>query len=307
MNKIIHVSNPVAQLLIYFITIFSIANTSASVQLAATNTQLTIATAANFRATLNELLVEFKKQLSTGITINVISGSTGSLYQQIVSGAPFDVYFSADNKRPAYLIEKNLTNPTLIFPYARGEIILAVKPTAAQVAGFKCDDNHTAAETISNTRLLLNTSNKIVIANPRIAPYGHAASEFLKTIYPDLNSAHSLTIAKAKNVIHAQQLFENTNAPVAILSKAQAFANTKKTFISNSFIYCPIPTQLYSDIIQTAAIITHANSSIISIKTALALKDFIHTKTAEHIIFKNGYFPINNTVSLLKKSVTSSK
>ena len=71
--------------------------------LSAAAEEVRIAVATNFSVTLKEVVRKFSQD--TGHTAVIISGSTGKLYAQIKHGAPFDVFFSADVKRP-HLLEK---------------------------------------------------------------------------------------------------------------------------------------------------------------------------------------------------------
>ncbi|WP_440874596.1 molybdate ABC transporter substrate-binding protein [Thalassotalea sp. PLHSN55] len=127
---------------------------------AAKQDKLRIAVAANFAPVLEQLLPSFNKQ--TGIQTQVISGASGTLYQQIYHGAPFDVFLSADEKRAQQLELDQLIVSNSRATYAIGELAL-----------------------FSNTHKLLslaqlkNYQKKVAIANPAIAPYGKAAKEAL--------------------------------------------------------------------------------------------------------------------------------
>ena len=62
---------------------------------------ITIASAANFKSTLERLVTQFEKTTATQVTI--ITASSGVLYTQISHGAAFDVFLSADASRPTKL------------------------------------------------------------------------------------------------------------------------------------------------------------------------------------------------------------
>ena len=65
--------------------------------------QATVAAAANFAWPMGEVEALFE---AVGIhELTVVSGSTGQLYAQIVNGAPYDVFLSADRERPRRLAE----------------------------------------------------------------------------------------------------------------------------------------------------------------------------------------------------------
>ena len=62
-----------------------------------------VAVASNFRTPAESLVQVFEQQ--TGHSVVVTSGSTGTLYAQIVNGAPFDVLLAADAERPGLLVD----------------------------------------------------------------------------------------------------------------------------------------------------------------------------------------------------------
>jgi molybdate transport system substrate-binding protein len=83
-------------------------------------TDIKIAIVANFVSTIKELVHNFKKQ--TGNNVTLITGSTGRHYAQIKNGAPFDIFFAADTKRPKLLEDEGIAS--FRFTYAIGKIVL---------------------------------------------------------------------------------------------------------------------------------------------------------------------------------------
>jgi molybdate transport system substrate-binding protein len=120
---------------------------------------LRIAVAANFIQAAKELTADFEKQ--TGIKVEATFASSGSLYAQIVSGAPYDLFLSADEERPAKLNkEGNADKP---FVYARGRVVLwSARKNFCQAGPWQ--------QALADPGL-----RKIAIANPETAPYGTAA------------------------------------------------------------------------------------------------------------------------------------
>ena len=132
----------------------------------ATNTPppLTIAVASNFYAPLKKICTNFTQE--TGIQVRLSNGSTGNLRRQIQHGAPYDLFFSADSKRPIQLEKKKLTD--LRFSYAFGKLaVWSIKPDSITPDLNTLDINN------ANLRFL-------AIANPKVAPYGIAAKEVLQ-------------------------------------------------------------------------------------------------------------------------------
>ena len=73
--------------------------------------EMRIAVASNFFSTMKEIISEFELEnleSSKAIKIDIIPGSSGKHYAQIINGAPFDLFFSADQIRPKCLRKKEL-------------------------------------------------------------------------------------------------------------------------------------------------------------------------------------------------------
>lgn len=126
------------------------------------NQALVIAAAANVQFAIDEITEEFTRQ--TGIPCEIIISSSGKLTAQIMEGAPFDIFISADLTYPQRLYDGGLTaNPPLV--YARGRLVLW------SMSG-KIPDNLPA--------LIRPDLTHIAMANPAVAPYGKAAEEALR-------------------------------------------------------------------------------------------------------------------------------
>lgn len=64
---------------------------------------ITVAAAANMKYAVTDIAKEFSKD--TGIDVKIITGASGKLTQQIMSGAPYDAFLSADVEYPAKLVQ----------------------------------------------------------------------------------------------------------------------------------------------------------------------------------------------------------
>ena len=73
--------------------------------------EIRIAVASNFYPTMKAIVEEFELENFDSSKINkivLIPGSSGKHYAQIKNGAPFDIFFSADQVRPILLEEKGM-------------------------------------------------------------------------------------------------------------------------------------------------------------------------------------------------------
>ena len=129
-----------------------------------TNDKLTVAVAANVQFAMDSLALVFEQQ--NGVEINIITGSSGKLTAQIVQGAPFDVFLSADMKYPEEIYKKGiaLNKPRT---YAYGSLVLwTLKEDIDLYPGILQDQK----------------IKRIAVANPRTAPYGVSAIAYLKNL-----------------------------------------------------------------------------------------------------------------------------
>jgi molybdate transport system substrate-binding protein len=135
-----------------------------SISPASAQNKLHIAVAANFISPLKELIPSFEKQ--TGIRVEATYASTGQLYTQILNGAPYDLFLSADQEKPDLLWQAGQSEAP--FVYATGQVILWTnRKDLCQVKNWR--------EVVAVPGL-----KNFAIANPKTAPYGAAAMEALK-------------------------------------------------------------------------------------------------------------------------------
>lgn len=128
-----------------------------------------IAGAANLKFALEEIAAAFKED--TGREVNLVLGSSGNLYRQIVQGAPFRMFLSADEESVFKLADagKTVDRGEL---YAVGRIVILVPHGFPLKADGQLID---LAAALADGRL-----RKFAIANPEHAPYGKRAVEALK-------------------------------------------------------------------------------------------------------------------------------
>jgi molybdate transport system substrate-binding protein len=122
------------------------------------------AVAMNYLVAFNDVSLAFEKK--TGVKVEATFTSTGSLYAQIVNGAPYDLFLSADEERPALLHKDGLAEKP--FVYARGQCVL----WSARKGFCRAKDWREAIKA--------ETVKRIAIANPETAPYGTAAKTALR-------------------------------------------------------------------------------------------------------------------------------
>ena len=223
---------------------------------------ISIAAAADLRFAMNELTNEFTKA-NPDIKIDVIYGSSGNLYQQIVNRAPFDIFFSADVAYPKKLDSLKLTEskPKL---YAIGHLVLwSSTLDVTKGINFLCD----------------NSIKRIAIANPAVAPYGKRAVECLN--YYKLYDKILTKIVRGENVSQTAQFVLTGNADIGIIALSLALS---PEMMSNGK-YFIIDEKSYSKLEQSYVIIkkNEANNAI------LKFIQFVESEQARKIFDKFGF------------------
>ena len=184
---------------------------------------LHIAVASNFKAPLEQLLN--KAPFADEIEITLSAGASGVLYSQIIHGAPFDMFLSADAKRPALLKQQDLIIKESIHTYATGVLALW-QPE-------------------------LNSSNSyIAIANPRSSPYGEAAK-----YYNDRYLKTNLSFVLAHNITQAFQFVDSGNAGQGIVALASLKAAYQQHANDKYLAYTQLPNQQYPAITQQVVVL----------------------------------------------------
>ena len=134
---------------------------------AASDERVLAGVAANFMMPFEEVALAFEKE--SGIRVESVFTSTGKLYAQVKSGAPYDIFLAADEERPGLLFREGLSEEP--FVYARGEVVL-----------WSADRNLCSRYKDWEEAVRSNEVKKLAIANPETAPYGAAAVSALKAV-----------------------------------------------------------------------------------------------------------------------------
>jgi len=202
---------------------------------AAAGQELRVAAAADLQFAFQEVSARFQKE--TGHAVELTFGSSGNFFSQIQSGAPFDVFFSADVDYPTRLKEAGLGEPETLSRYATGKIVLWVR-------------KESPIEVSQGLQILVGARiRKISIANPEHAPYGRAAVAALRNerIYDQVRDK----LVFGENISQAAQFVESGNADIGILALSLALAPP----LRGEGRYYEIPISLYPAIDQGVVIL----------------------------------------------------
>ena len=237
----------------FFITTQSVAN------------EIRIAVASNFYPTMKEVVKQFEIEAfdsSKASKIVLIPGSSGKHYAQIINGAPFDLFFSADKIRPVLLEQQRISKNESRFTYALGKLALW-SPIKGLVD--------------SEGQILYDKDFRfLAIANPKIAPYGIATKETLVSmkLWQDMNEK----LVRGENIAQAFQFISSGNAELGFVS----FSQLMNLNFSVRGSFWEVPQSLYNPIEQQAVLLTDS-----SLGRDFML--FVQTDKALNIISKFGY------------------
>lgn len=222
--------------------------------------EIRVAAASNFARAMISLASDFEE--NSGHKVKLVFGSTGKHYAQIHNGAPFDVFFAADIKRPRLLEQQGIAIAGSRFTYAKGKLIL-----------WSPMPNYVDSE---GEVLRHGSFEHLAIANPNLAPYGRAAREVLKS--RGLWDVMKQKSVRGENIGQAFQFVSSGNAELGFV----AFSQVKNIDEPIEGSYWEVPQSLYTPIEQQAVLLTdnEAGRSFIS---------YIKSKPALKIISNHGY------------------
>jgi molybdate transport system substrate-binding protein len=202
--------------------------------------EVVIAAAADLRFAMDSLVAVFSKN-NPGLDVKVVYGSSGNFFQQIVNGAPFDLFFSADIDYPRQLKEKGLTQ-SVIHDYGTGQLVLWSKTLDPAANGI-------------NT--LLNPSiQKIAIANPAHAPYGKRAEEALR--YYQLYDKIKDKLVIGENIAQTAQYAQTGAADIGIIALSLALSPAMQ---QTGGKYWLIPSEAHQPLEQGFVLLPHAKDN----------------------------------------------
>ncbi len=225
---------------------------------------LAVAVAANVKFVFDELRDEFKK--STGIEANGMFASSGKINAQIKSGAPFDVFMSADMEFPESLYKEGLAvAPPQV--YARGVLVLWTLHPYDMSQGMK---------------VLTNTDvKKIAMANPKLAPYGREAIRALD--FYKLRATVEPKLIYGESIGQVNQYIDTRAVEIGFTAKSVVLAPQ----MQGRGKWLEVPKDSYRPIDQGIVILKHGAET--NADSAKRFMEFMTSPKARTILEKFGY------------------
>lgn len=225
--------------------------------------KVTIAAAADLKFAMNEIVASFQ-ELHPADQIEVNYGSSGRFHTQILQGAPYDLYFSADIAFPRELAKAGFASSE-VKPYALGRIVLW---------SASLDASKMTLESLLDPKI-----TRIAIANPKHAPYGKRAEEALRSsgLWDKIESK----LVYGENIAQTAQFVQTGNAQAGIIALALA-VNPK---LQSLGAYWLIPDTLHEPLEQGFVITKRAEKNQIAKQFA----SYMASKSARAVMTKYGF------------------
>jgi molybdate transport system substrate-binding protein len=215
---------------------------------------LTVAVAANVKFVFDELKTEFKK--TSGLDVNGVFASSGKITAQIKSGAPYDVFMSADMEFPLALHKDGfaVAAPSV---YARGVLVLwTLQPLD-----------------LSQGLSVLNSPavKRVAMANPKLAPYGAEAIRALT--YFKLRAAVEPKLIYGESISQVNQYIDTQAVEIGFTAKSVVLAPQ----MQGRGKWIEVPRESYQPIEQGIVLLKNSNGV-----NALAAKQFMEFMASAH-------------------------
>ena len=197
-----------------------------------------VAAASNVSHVMQAIMESFESTRAHEVKLSL--GSTGKLYAQIRNGAPFDLFFAADEERPRLLESEGIAVPGTRFTYASGRLVLWSRNQNAMTTMFRDPEGNV---------LPPDSFRFLAIANPKLAPYGAAAREVLRAMgaWDRLQKK----IVRGENVTQAYQFVMSGSADLGFAAEAQIRQPGKESPGSCWLV----PGEMSSPILQQAVLL----------------------------------------------------
>jgi molybdate transport system substrate-binding protein len=218
---------------------------------------ITVAAASDLRLAFEELGSRFTDETGTAVTFSF--GSSGQLREQILNGAPFDVYASADIAYVDAVIEGGRGVAATKADYGLGRIVLWSRGGAPP----------------ASVEDLVDVDGRIAVANPEHAPYGRAAIEVLDAT--GVGDQVQDRIVYGENISDTLRIAESGNAEVGIVALSLV--------ITTGAPYVLVPEELHRPIRQ--ALVVTAPEERLGPATAFAR--YVNSVAGRQVMLRYGF------------------
>ncbi len=223
--------------------------------------EITVSAAADLMDVMPDLAATFQRE--TGVRVVVNYGASGQLAQQIAEGAPVDVFMAADLHYMDELGSAGLLLRGTRAIYATGKLVVWTPPEGPSLASF---------EELAQPRV-----RRVAIANPKLAPYGHAAEEALRMA--GLWNAVKAKAVFGENVRQALLFARNGSADAAFVANTLVVGRPGHSFV--------VPEELYPRLYGTIGVVRDTRNE----PAARTFAAFVTGREGTAILARHGFGP----------------
>ena len=220
-------------------------------------TEIRIAVASNFLMPMKIIKQTFENKNKTKIYLS--SGSSGSLYSQIINGAPLDIFLSANQDLPKKLENTAKGVKGTRFTYAIGKLLLF-------------STNKDLFDLTFPNIILSKKIKYIGLGNPKYVPYGAAAKEVLESLKISNILEKKFVLSKNVNQVFLMNYYGNLD--IGFIAISDFTIKNKKGKVWD------IPQNLYSPIKQDVILLKDGEKKL---EARLFLKFLSSSKVKEKL------------------------
>lgn len=224
-----------------------------------------VAAASDLQLALPEILELVDPDVEVGVTY----GSSGQFVQQIVNGAPFDLYLSADTGYVDRLVEAGAAEAADTFTYATGRLAVWV-PRDSPL------DPTEGLDVLTGPGV-----RRVALANPEHAPYGRAAAAALAAAGLDDELADRIVLGE--NVSQALDLVASGGADAGIVAASLVAAGP----MADRGRWWQLPLSAHPPLVQGGAVLSGARDP----EAAHAVRAALLSAGGQDVLRRYGFGP----------------
>lgn len=217
-----------------------------------------ISVATSLQEPISEIVKTYEKENNT--TININSGSSGTLKKQIENGADVDIFFSANELYMNELVKDNIVSKeSITYPVSNSLVLIK---------------NKNSKVNINSIEELKNINTSISIGEIETAPVGQYAKQALENIGIFKNIKENIIYGKDASTV--KSYVESGNVDLGIVYKSDAID------LENSSVIYEFPENTHEKIKYALAPIKHNEES-------KKIINLINSKKGKEILKKHGF------------------
>jgi molybdate transport system substrate-binding protein len=225
-------------------------------------TALTVAAASDLRRALAALQPELERACAARLTF--VFGSSGQLKEQILAGAGYHLFLSADVGYVEALARAGRLAPDDVTPYAVGRLALAWRRGLPPLTGIE--------------DLARGDVTHIAIANPAHAPYGRAAQQAMTAA--GLWERLQPRLVLGENIRQATDYVQSGNADAGLVALALV--------VDTDTPYVLVPAALHQPILQAGGVLRGSGGET----AARCVLQYLRQPSGQELLKRFGFEPV---------------